>query len=300
MADVKVYDVVKVGEDELIGEVIELRRDKASIQVYEETALADSFMVSFDNAHAVHPNHPELSDPTNKTVLGGGIAIKRHANFNYTTDAVSSAVIKGVWKNAGVKYQDFYMRSDLPCGGTLGAISSSHLSVLSVDVGLPQLAMHSACETACLSDVDEGINGVTAFYSVAFSSDGDRHCRDNPQRSFKPCENYRRARRRRDFDIVGRREQPFGCGVFGRHPARFQTGGQKSRQTTPVRSRQNGILRRAYRFGYHNHRRDRTCRKFGKKNSGGRNDRLFFDEIIRHIADRTRRVDTRKTVDDAF
>lgn len=130
-------------------------------------------MVSFDNAHAVHPNHPELSDPTNKTVLGGGIAIKRHANFNYTTDAVSSAVIKGVWKNAGVKYQDFYMRSDLPCGGTLGAISSSHLSVLSVDVGLPQLAMHSACETACLSDVDEGINGVTAFYSVAFSSDGD-------------------------------------------------------------------------------------------------------------------------------
>lgn len=148
-------------------------RISLSLRFDFRTALADSFMVSFDNAHAVHPNHPELSDPTNKTVLGGGIAIKRHANFNYTTDAVSSAVIKGVWKNAGVKYQDFYMRSDLPCGGTLGAISSSHLSVLSVDVGLPQLAMHSACETACLSDVDEGINGVTAFYSVAFSSDGD-------------------------------------------------------------------------------------------------------------------------------
>ena len=65
------------------------------------------------------------------------------------------------------------MRSDLPCGGTLGSISSSQVSVTSIDVGLPQLAMHSACETAAISDVDEGIKAVTAFYSVAFRSDGD-------------------------------------------------------------------------------------------------------------------------------
>lgn len=136
-------------------------------------ALADSFMVSFDNAHALHPNHPEFSDPTNKTLLGKGIAIKHHANFNYTTDALSSSIMKGVWQEKGVKYQDFYMRSDLPCGGTLGAISSSQLSITSIDIGLPQLAMHSACETACLTDIDEGIKAVTAFYSVAFSSDGD-------------------------------------------------------------------------------------------------------------------------------
>ena len=129
--------------------------------------------MSFDNAHAVHPNHPEFSDPTNKTLLGKGIVIKHHANFNYTTDALSSSILKGVWKTNGVKYQDFYMRSDLPCGGTLGAISSSQVSVTSIDVGLPQLAMHSACETAAISDVGEGIKAVTAFYSVAFRSDGD-------------------------------------------------------------------------------------------------------------------------------
>ena len=136
-------------------------------------ALADSIAVSFDNAHAVHPNHPEFSDPTNKTLLGKGIVVKHHANFNYTTDALSSSILKGVWETNGVKYQDFYMRSDLPCGGTLGAISSSQVSVTSIDVGLPQLAMHSACETAAISDVGEGIKAVTAFYSVAFSSDGD-------------------------------------------------------------------------------------------------------------------------------
>ena len=135
--------------------------------------LASSFIVSDDNAHAVHPNHPEFSDPTNKTLLGKGIVVKHHANFNYTTDALSSSILKGVWKTNGVKYQDFYMRSDLPCGGTLGAISSSQVSVTSIDVGLPQLAMHSACETAAISDVGEGIKAVTAFYSVAFSSDGD-------------------------------------------------------------------------------------------------------------------------------
>lgn len=135
--------------------------------------LANSFIVSDDNAHAVHPNHPEFSDPTNKTLLGKGIVVKHHANFNYTTDALSSSILKGVWETNGVKYQDFYMRSDLPCGGTLGAISSSQVSVTSIDVGLPQLAMHSACETAAISDVGEGIKAVTAFYSVAFRSDGD-------------------------------------------------------------------------------------------------------------------------------
>ncbi len=136
-------------------------------------AYADSFMLSFDNAHATHPNHPELSDPTNKTALGGGMVIKHHANFNYTSDAVSSSVLKGVFDKADVKYQDFYMRSDLPCGGTLGAISSSQVSILSADVGLPQLAMHSACETACVKDVDEGIKATTAFFSTAFASGGD-------------------------------------------------------------------------------------------------------------------------------
>ena len=88
-----------------------------------DNALASSFMVSDDNAHAIHPNHPELSDPTKRVRLGEGIVIKHHANQNYTSDAFSSSVIKKIFNSANVKFQDFFMRSDMPCGGTLGAIS---------------------------------------------------------------------------------------------------------------------------------------------------------------------------------
>lgn len=129
-------------------------------------AMDGSFIVSLDNAHASHPNHPELSDPTNRTLLGGGIAIKHHANCNYTTDGYSTALMKNLFNGAGVKYQDFYMRSDLRCGGTLGAISSSQVSIDSVDIGLPQLAMHSAVECAAKSDYEDLKKALTAFYTV--------------------------------------------------------------------------------------------------------------------------------------
>ena len=137
-------------------------------------ALANSFIVSDDNAHALHPNHPELSDPTNKVVMGKGIVIKHHANQNYTTDGFSSSLIKGIFDGANVKYQDFHMRSNLPCGGTLGAISSSQVSIRSVDIGLAQLAMHSATETACIEDFNQAVKGLTEFYSRAFVSDGGK------------------------------------------------------------------------------------------------------------------------------
>ncbi len=135
-------------------------------------SLNSSFLVSFDNAHAVHPNHPELSDPTNKVLMGNGIVIKKHANQNYTTDAFSSAVIKRIFEKAEVPCQDFFMRSDLPCGGTLGAISSSQLSVRSVDVGLAQLAMHSAVETFAFKDFEYAEKGLTTFFSVKLTCDG--------------------------------------------------------------------------------------------------------------------------------
>lgn len=129
-------------------------------------ALADSMMVSMDNAHGKHPNRPELSDPTNEVVLNGGIVIKHHANQHYTTDAISSAIIKDIFNRAGVKYQDFFMRSDLRCGGTLGAISSSQLSILSVDIGLAQWAMHSAVESAGAEDFNSLVKGLTAFFNA--------------------------------------------------------------------------------------------------------------------------------------
>ena len=128
-------------------------------------ALANSVMVSCDNAHAVHPNHPELSDMTDNVLLGSGIVIKHHANQNYTTDGFSSALFKNILKKNNVPYCDFYMRSDMPCGGTLGAISSSQISINSIDVGLPQLAMHSSCETFALKDYYAMCNGLTAFFN---------------------------------------------------------------------------------------------------------------------------------------
>ncbi len=134
-----------------------------------QIAFSKSMMVSCDNAHALHPNHPELSDPTNKTLLGGGIVIKHHANHNYTTDGLSSAAIAKIFNDAGVKYQHFHMRSDLKCGETLGAISSTHVSIKSVDIGMAQLAMHSCVETASYLDHLEIIKGITAFFNSDLS-----------------------------------------------------------------------------------------------------------------------------------
>lgn len=128
-------------------------------------SLASSFLISLDNAHALHPNHPEKCDPTNKVVMGGGVVIKAHANKAYTTDALSSATMKKIFKKAGVKYQTFFNRSDMRSGGTLGAISLGHVGVLSVDLGLAQLAMHSACECIAKCDYEELLSGLTAYYS---------------------------------------------------------------------------------------------------------------------------------------
>ncbi len=134
-------------------------------------ALAKSFLVSCDNAHAEHPCHPEYADKSSTSRMGGGVVIKHHGNCNYTTDGVSSAIFKNVLESQNVPYCDFYMRSDLPCGGTLGAISSSQVAIKSVDIGLAQLAMHSSCETFALKDYSAIINGIKAFYeNYDFSS----------------------------------------------------------------------------------------------------------------------------------
>ncbi len=116
-------------------------------------AMAGSFLVSADNAHAVHPNHPEKSDKQNRPVMNGGIVIKHNANLKYTTDALSSARFALVCEKAGVPVQHFANRSDIAGGSTLGHISTAHVSVESVDIGLAQLAMHSVCETAGTKDL---------------------------------------------------------------------------------------------------------------------------------------------------
>lgn len=126
--------------------------------------LAQSFMVSADNAHAVHPNHPELADPSNAPVLGGGIVLKYNANLSYCTDGVSAAIFRKVCAKAGVPVQSYCNRADIPGGSTLGRISLAHASVPTVDIGLPQLAMHSCFETAAAADAIAMETAMTAYY----------------------------------------------------------------------------------------------------------------------------------------
>ncbi len=127
-------------------------------------ALSSSFMISLDNAHSVHPNRPEKCDPTNRAVMGGGIVVKAHANGAYTSDALTVATVKKIFRDAGVKYQNFYNRSDMPSGSTLGCISFTQIGIPSVDLGLAQLAMHSAVETFAHADYEELKKGLSAFY----------------------------------------------------------------------------------------------------------------------------------------
>ena len=127
-------------------------------------AVAGSFMVSADNAHAVHPNHPEKFDRQNRAYMNEGVVIKHNANQKYTTDAVSSARFTLVCEQAGVPVQHFVNRSDLPGGSTLGNISNTHVSMDTVDIGLAQLAMHSVYETAGTKDLEYLIKALTAFF----------------------------------------------------------------------------------------------------------------------------------------
>lgn len=136
------------------------------------TAVTNSFMVSADNAHAVHPNHPELHDATHRPMMNGGVVIK--FGVRYATDGAAQAVFTALCRQAGVPVQHFSNRSDLPGGGTLGLIANAHVSVNTVDIGLAQLSMHSCFETAGAQDTGHLIKAMTAFYSASFHEDNGR------------------------------------------------------------------------------------------------------------------------------
>lgn len=126
--------------------------------------IADSFLISADNAHALHPNHPEKADGANRPVLNGGIVIKYHGSQRYATDAYSAAIMKDICHQADVPYQVYANRSDIAGGSTLGNISTAQVSVSTVDIGLPQLAMHSAMETAGAKDIVYLLEMLAIFY----------------------------------------------------------------------------------------------------------------------------------------
>lgn len=133
---------------------------------YDETMamIARSFMISADNAHSVHPNHPEYADPVNRPVINGGIVIKYSAAQKYATNAFSAAYFKKLCKDHDIPTQTFTNHSDNPGGSTLGNISNTVIAMPTVDIGLPQLAMHSSYETAGVKDTAYLVHAVTKFY----------------------------------------------------------------------------------------------------------------------------------------
>lgn len=133
---------------------------------YDETMamIARSFMISADNAHSVHPNHPEYADPVNRPVINGGIVIKYSAAQKYATNAFSAAYFKKLCKDHDIPTQTFTNHSDNPGGSTLGNISNTIIAMPTVDIGLPQLAMHSSYETAGVKDTAYLVDTVTKFY----------------------------------------------------------------------------------------------------------------------------------------
>ena len=165
-----VFDSEEVGSQTAQGAASGLLEDVLARicenQLWDLRQLLDqSFMLSADNAHAMHPNHPELADPNNAPLVGGGVVLKFNANQRYTTDGVSAAIFRKVCQRAGVKVQTYCNRADIPGGSTLGNISLSHVAVLSADIGLPQLAMHSCYETVGVQDVVDMVDVLSAYYS---------------------------------------------------------------------------------------------------------------------------------------
>ena len=136
-------------------------------------ALANSLLLSADNAHATHPNHPDKADPNAPVALNGGVVIKYNASQKYTTTGLTGALFAQICQQAGVPVQTFANRADMPGGSTLGNLLSAQVSIPMVDVGLPQLAMHACVETAGAQDPEYLLRACTAFYGAAITCTAD-------------------------------------------------------------------------------------------------------------------------------
>ena len=166
-----VFDNEEVGSSSLQGADSDLlglllKRICDGLGLPMENMMSQSFMLSADNAHAIHPNHPEFADPNNAPVVNQGVVLKFNANQRYTTDGVSAAVFRKICGKANVPVQTYCNRADLAGGSTLGNISLTHVSIQSADIGLPQLAMHSCYETAGVQDAIYMEEALAAFYST--------------------------------------------------------------------------------------------------------------------------------------
>jgi aspartyl aminopeptidase len=130
-------------------------------------SLAGSMCASSDMAHATHPNYPERHEPGHWIALGGGPVIKTNVNQRYATDARSAQAFVAACDAAGVDHQWYAHRADLPCGSTIGPITAARLGIPVVDVGAPQLAMHSARELMAAADAPMLRDALRAWLAVA-------------------------------------------------------------------------------------------------------------------------------------
>lgn len=137
------------------------------------TMAAGSFLLSCDNAHAVHPNHPEYADKNHAVRMNGGVVLKYNASQRYATDAVSAALFQTVCEAAGVPFQRYANRPDMAGGSTLGSIANTQVSLNMADIGLAQLAMHSAFETAGAEDTAHMVQALKTFFGMTLRSGGD-------------------------------------------------------------------------------------------------------------------------------
>ena len=173
-----VFDNEEVGSSSAAGaagDLLEgvLVRICESMELDIFTLLANSFMVSADNGHALHPNHPELADAANAPILGGGVVLKFNASQRYCTDGFSAAVFRRICNRAEVPTQTYCNRADIAGGSTLGNISLHHVSVPTVDIGVAQLAMHSCYETGSVADAVHLKNALAAFYGATLKAAED-------------------------------------------------------------------------------------------------------------------------------
>ena len=137
--------------------------------------LAQSLLVSADNGHALHPNHPELADPNNAPLPGGGVVLKYNATLKYCTDGLSAALFRKVCEKAGVACQTYFNRADIAGGSTLGNLAQQKVSIPTVDIGLAQLAMHSCYETGAVADAIALEDAMTAYYGSTLEIRGDSY-----------------------------------------------------------------------------------------------------------------------------
>lgn len=166
-----VFDNEEVGSSTKQGadsDFLQSILNKVSVSL-DADILSESFMLSCDNGHAIHPNHPELTDNNNCVRMNGGVVIKYNANQRYCTDAISSSLVKVLCDRAEVPFQAYANRSDISGGSTLGNIANTHASMITADIGLAQLAMHSAFETAGRDDTEYLYKLLLEFFSSSLS-----------------------------------------------------------------------------------------------------------------------------------